>query len=1053
MKKNLFLIVSLLLMGAQLVSSQTKVEGTVTDEESNPIPGVNVMVKGSSNMGTITDFTGSYSLQVPEGATTLVFSFVGMKTQEIEIGNQSEINVTMENDDVGIDEVIVVAYGTAKKSSYTGSAGVIDAENLETRTVTSVTQALEGSATGVQVTSSSGQPGSAPEIRIRGFGTLNGEASPLYVVDGAQYEGNIANINPEDIESMTILKDAASTALYGSRAANGVVMITTKKGKMGSGIVVSLKSVNGVISQAIPYYETADAKQYYELMFEAYKNALIYSSGETPEDAAQIASTGIYNRLNYNPFNVPNDQIVDVNGRINPNANVIFPSLNWYEPLEQVGFRQNHNLSIAGGGEKHDILFSVGYLDETGYVASSSFKRINGRMNFNVTPKKWLKIGSNFSGVITEKGFASGTTGNTSYANPFFFARNMGPIYPVYLIDPATGDYILDVAGEKQYDLGGGYFEYGINPRPSGANPGRHIVAELDYNNSETITNNLSNRTFVDFNITEGLRFSVQYAIDMDNYKYEEFENPIVGDGAPTGRYSELRYIRTTQNFNQLLSYQKSFANLHHMDVLFGHESFSRNYTNVDAMMSQLIVAGINEFDNYVTPTSLSGYTSDKRTEGYFGRLNYNYNGKYYFSTSYRFDGSSVFHKDVRWGGFFSVGGSWMLNKESFIESVKWINLLKIRSSYGEVGNDRIGSFYAYQALYSTFPNAESPGLVWSDVGNSELTWEVNKSFDVAIEFDLFDHRLYGSLEFYKKVSEDLLYNMPLPLSMGLGTQPRNIATLYNQGLEIGLGGKVISQDYFSWDINLMVSTVKNEITSIPDPFIDGSKRWAVGHSVYDFYLYDYYGVDTETGAALYYMWEADEETGETSRVIDTNGEPVLTENYNESERAYIGETAIPDFFGSITNNLRYKNFSLDFLLTYSIGGKILDYNYASLMNEGEYGQALHVDQINGWRKQGDETDIPRLEVGNNNIAPSLSSRWLTDASYLAIKNVNLSYTFNFAAIKNAGIKDLRLFVAGENLWMFNARKGMDSQEQFSGTTSNVYLPSRVVSVGVNISF
>lgn len=1051
MKKLVLFMLCILFAGIQVVNAQVKnISGTVTSaEDGSPIPGVSVIVKGTT-VGTITNIDGYFRLDVPQESNTLIFSFVGMKSMEKTISGTT-VNAVLQPDVLGLDEVMVVAFGTAKKSTFTGSADVVGAEELESRTITSVTQALEGTTTGVQVTSS-GQPGSEPEIRIRGFGTLNGVADPLYIVDGAQYEGSIASIDPDDIESMTILKDASSTALYGARAANGVVLITTKSGRQIPGeIKVNVKAVGGVIGQAIPYYETADPKQYYELMYQAYKNSLIYSEDETPADAAQMAASGIYDRLNYNPFNVANDQIVDANGNINPGADVIYKSLNWYEPLEQTGYRQNYNISASGGGEKHDVYMSLGYLDERGYVIDSDYERINARMNANFNPTEWLSFGTNFYGTLTERGLASATTGNTSYANPFYFARQMGSIYPVYLVDPQTGDFILDAAGEKQYDLGGGYNQYGINSRPAAANPGRHIVAEMDYNNNITNTNNLGNRSHANITLFDGLELSTTYGIDIQNYKDSEFENQIVGDGAPSGRYNQTRFIRTVQNWVQTLNYELSVGEGHDFAVLLGHETFDREYTEVYGMKTQLIVEGIYEFDNFVTPTSLDGYTSNKKTEGYFSRLNYNFMDKYYLSGSFRRDGSSVFQKDVRWGNFYSVGASWRMDQEQFIQNIDWINVLKIRASYGEVGNDNLGDFYAYQALYSTFPNAEAPGLRWSDVGNSELTWESSNSFDAAVEFGLFD-RVTGSLEYYKKISEDLLYDQPLALSMGLDVQPRNIASLYNSGWEFGIDAKLVASADFTWDLGLQMSTVKNEITDIPEPFVNGSKRWAVGHSVYDYYLYDFYGVDPETGATLYRVWEENED-GTTSPASDENGEPLLSEQYTDSEKGYTGDSAIPDLLGSVSNTFRYKNFQLDFLVTYGVGGKILDYNYANLMNEGDYGDAVHVDLMNGWRNPGDQTDIPRMEYGNSNLTYTLSDRWLTDASYVTLKNINLSYTFSKNAAQSIGVNSLRLFAAGENLYMLTARKGMDPQEAFSGTTSNVYLPQRVFSLGVNVSF
>ncbi len=1036
---------------AYVISEQqpaTKIiTGKVTDKNDVAIPGVSIVVKGTT-LGTISDLEGKYSLKVPVDAETIVFSFIGMRSIEMPFEGNI-INATMEEDILGLDEVMVVAYGTVKKSSFTGSAGVVGSEKLGKRTVTSVTQALEGSTTGVQVTSS-GQPGTSPGIRIRGFGSLNGNSDPLYIVDGAQFEGSMSLIDPNDIESMTILKDASSTALYGSRAANGIVLITTKKGREGrEDLKISVNALGGIVTQAIPYYETVGPKPYYELMGEAYKNALIHSEGYTPGDALAEASTGIFSQLNYNPFNVPNDQILGADGKINPSAEVIAKSLDWYAPLEQTGYRQNYNISASGSGKQHTYYVSLGYLDERGYVVDSDYERMNARVNIDFSPKKWLNFGTNFYGTITEMGAASGTTGNSSYGNPFFFARQMGSIYPVYIIDPTTGEYILDANGEKQYDLGGGYSEYGINARPSAATPGRQIVAELDYNFNQTNTNNISSRTYAELLLFDGLKARIDYSIDIQNFKSQEFENEIVGDGAPSGRYNQERSVRSTTNFLQSLSYNKTFNKKHNLSILVAHESFDREYSEVYGMKSQLIVQGINEFDNFVTPTNQSGYTSNKKTEGYLSRLNYNYLDKYYLSASFRRDGTSVFHKDARWGNFYSVGASWRLDQEAFIENIPWIDQLKLRSSYGEVGNDRLGSFYVYQALYGTLPNASAPGLGWESIGNSELQWESINSFDVAVEFGLFD-RISGSVEFYKRTTEDMLYDMPLPPSMGLNSQPRNIATMYNQGIEVGLDAVLIKNSDFKWELGLQASTIKNEITEIPDPFVSGSKRWDIGHSRYDFYLYDFYGVDSETGDIQYHVWEEDE-NGNTAPQYNEDGTPVLTNKYTSTEKGYIGASSIPDLYGSVTNSLNYKGFQLDILCTYSIGGKVLDYNYRNLMGEGDYGNALHVDLINAWRNPGDITDIPRMEHGNQHIAAT-SDRWLTDASFLTIKNVNLSYTFNNNLSNSLGLNSLKVFVTGENLHMWSARKGMDPQEGFDGTTSNVYLPQRIFSLGVNVS-
>lgn len=471
-------------------------------------------------------------------------------------------------------------------------------------------------------------------------------------------------------------------------------------------------------------------------------------------------------------------------------------------------------------------------------------------------------------------------------------------------------------------------------------------------------------------------------------------------------------------------------------------------------MKNTQTVSGIYEFDNFSTPSDLSGYSSDKRTEGYFARLNYNYQDKYYLSASARRDGSSVFDKDVRWGNFYSVGGSWRIDQEDFIQSVEFIDQLKLRASYGEVGQDNLLDFYISQPRYSLLPNAGEPGVWWSDLGNNGLTWETTESWDVALDFALFNELIDGSIEFYRKNSSDLLYNVPLPLSVGLSEGPANAASMFNQGFELGLTGHLVRTNNFMWDLTVQASTYKNEITEIPDPFIDGSKRWDVGYSRFDYFIYDYAGVDPDNGDALFYMYDDETEDGIPVRIENEDGTFATSNDYVEAGKGYVGETPLPDFNGSVRNSFSYKGFNLDVMFTYGVGGKILDYGYANMMHEGEYGESLHPDLLNGWRNPGDITDIPRMENGNSDLVVTMSTRFLTDASYLSLRNLNLSYTFTQQALKNFGIANLRVFVIGENLYLKSARTGLDPQYNISGTPDGRdYNPSRTVSLGVNVSF
>ncbi len=681
-------------------------------------------------------------------------------------------------------------------------------------------------------------------------------------------------------------------------------------------------------------------------------------------------------------------------GKINPTAKIGFPDLDWYAPSQQTGYRQNYDLNISGGSKNLSYFYSLGYLDERGYTIMSDFERINTRLNIDYTVKDWLQIGANFSASLENSDV--GTSNSATYANPFRNAQMTAPIYPVYLVDQTTGDYILDGAGQKQYDDGG------LHSRP--INQGRHAIAELNWNSDDYKRNNLSNRVFATFTIIDGLTATINATADLNNYQYKGYENPKIGDGAPTARMDESRYTRTSVNFNQLLNYEKTINEVHNFSALVGHESFARDYTYQRGFKNQFIVTGIYELNNFVNTSTNTSYTTNYRIEGYFARLKYNYDNKYYVEGSYRRDGSSNFSRDVRWGNFYSVGGSWRISQENFMSNLEWIDNLKLRASYGEVGNDNISG---YQALYGTYPNGTSPGIRWEEVGNAALTWEVNRTSDVALDFSLYN-RFNGSVEWYYRKSDELLYDMPLPLSMGLLSQPRNIASLFNSGFEINIGADVVRKNDFRWNINLMGSTNKNEITFIPDPFINGTKRWANGHSLYDFYLRKFYDVDPTDGATRFHVWEDvldgdGNPTGETKLAYDVNGDPVLTKNHNAAGYGYVGASAFPDLQGSITNTLSYKGFTFSVLLTYSLGGEMLDGTYQGLL-DAVPGESLHPDVAKSWRNPGDITDFPRLQYSNSALYAT-SDFFLISSNYLNIRNLTLSYDVPKSMLKQLGSK------------------------------------------------
>ncbi|MGB3773793.1 MAG: SusC/RagA family TonB-linked outer membrane protein [Leeuwenhoekiella sp.] len=1041
--KHTWLYFLLMMFVAQGLLAQTKlISGTVTGANDNqPLPGASVVVEGT-NRGTQTDFDGNYTISA-SAEESLTITYVGFVSVTKRIGQSTQINAELQPDAQALDEVIVTAYGTSTKEAFTGSASVIGAEDLATRNVTSPIAAIEGRATGVQFTSASGQPGSSPNIVIRGVGTINGSTDPLFIVDGIQYEGALNTIAQEDIKSFTILKDAASTSLYGSRAANGVVLITTKSGSRVGDIRVTASTQTGLVSQAIPNYDEITPGQYYETMWEALKNS--NAGGGDPE----FASANIYNNLGYNPFDVPNDQIVGTNGQLNPNANVIYQSLDWYEVLQRTGVRQNYNVNVSGGGEDHTVFFSASYLDEEGYVVKSSFDRLTTRLNAEFDVNDRITIGGSANISISEA-VGPSSAGTGSIVNPFGFAKNIGSIYPVYLND-LNGNIVRDISGNPVFDNGEGYPDFNIGSRP--ISQGRHALQELLLNDERDKDNTYGFRAFAEINILEGLNFRLNYGRDINEGLQKEYENNIIGDAQPTGRYGEVRSRREVENFVQLLTYNKSFNNIHNLDITAGHESFNRTFSSSNTLAIEQAAEGIFEFDNFATPVTLGGSTTNKGLEGYFLRTNYNLRNKYYISASVRTDGSSVFSEDSRWGTFYSVGASWRLDQENFIKDISFINQLKLRGSYGEVGNDDLGDFFLSQPRYSITSNAGSPAIINTDIGNASLQWETVESFDVALEFTLFNNFLDGSVEYYKKNSTDLLYDLPIALSNGLNTVPTNIGDLYNSGFEVVLTSHLLNRNDFRWDLTLQASTFKNEITSLPDPFINGSKRLAEGRSIFDFYLLRTAGVDPETGDQLFLSFEVDDD-GESIPVLDANGVQETTNDWQDTERAYTGDSSVPDLLGSVANSFSYKGISFNFLINYGIGGSFLDNGYSSMMHSGNYGSSYHPDILNAWRQPGDITNVPRLENGNADLVQTQSSRFLTDASFWSLRNVNIGYNFDGDTVEKLGFSNLRVSLTGENLFLKSRRTGLNPQFNLAGTPAgNSFNPSRIISVGLNLGF
>lgn len=1051
MKKHLMMFVLFMVTGLFAIGQTVQITGLVTSSEDGlPMPGVTVKVQGLT-VGAVSGSDGVYTLQVPGTATALEFSFIGMQNQVVPINGRTRINVTLMPDLVAMDEVVVIAYGTARRETFTGAAAQIDSKKIETRPVTNVTSAIEGTNPGIQMTSASGQPGSAQDLRIRGFGSVSASNAPLYVVDGVPYTGTIANLNSNDIASISILKDAASTAIYGNRAANGVVMITTKRGNKDRS-TMNFTMTQGVSTRAIPEYSRVGALEYYPLMWESnYYSQVFAATPVAPATAALNATNNLKTLVGYNITNVADNAIVGTDGLLNANASILgdyASDLDWQDPIMRTGHRSDYGLTFNGGNDKSDYYVSMGYLNDKGYVLKSDYRRFTGRINVNTQARKWMKTGLNISGTMTNSNTAV-TGGGTSYVNPFFFTRNMGPIYPVNAHDPLTGDYLIDEAGEYIYDLGN---LVGLPPRPAGASPGRHVVAETLWNDDLYRRNVLSARTYMDISFLKDFKFTINLSSDVSAYNYSGFENKIVGDGAPAGRGERLNSLTTNYTINQLLNYSKTLFGDHSVQLLLGHESYDYTYNYLRGFRQGLIVDGNTELVNFTTTNDLESYTDKYRSEGYFTRLNYDFQEKYFFSASYRRDASSKFYSENRWGDFWSVSAAWRLDTEDFIKSISWIDNAKLRASYGSTGNDAGIGYYAWQALYNIgVNNANEPGFLQASLSNETLTWESNNAFDIALEFGALN-RITGTLEFYHRVSSNLLFAVPLPSSSGITSQDQNIGEMFNRGIEARIGVDIVKKSNFTWNIDMNVSTVRNEITKLPqEEIISGTKKLMVGHSIYDFWLRDYYGVDPADGSALYDANIKDFATqGTNLRIINEVDTVSISEN---NAKYHYSGTAIPDLMGGITSSFTYKSFELSILGTFQIGGQIYDGAYASLMHAGNYGNALHVDILDRWQKPGDITNVPRLDYSKRTPFGAASDRWLVDASFFNIKAVTLSYTLPVSLVQQANISGARVWLSGENLYLINSRSGLDPQASFAGTSDNLYTPSRILTAGVNISF
>ncbi len=1059
MKKITLFLVSLVFAGA-LWAQNVQISGVVTDAtDGSPLPGVSVVVKGTRTSAT-TDVNGRYTISAPADAV-LEFSFAGMATQEESVNGRTVIDVALVESAIQLEELVVTAFGTSTKQAFTGSAVAIGAKELSKRVTTNVANALAGQVAGVQLRSSDGAPGAGSTLRIRGFTSLYAGKDPLIIVDGAPYTGSLSTLNSADIETFTVLKDAASTSLYGARAANGVVMITTKSAKKQEAVITVDAKVGVKSYSAVQYDVIRDPKLYYETYYGALYNYFYNGQGQDAVTAAANANSTLIDRLRYNVYDTQGQPLI-VNGKLNENAKLgrkvthegqdylLLPD-DWRDYAYKTGIRQEYNVTVSGGNEKATFYASAGYLDEDGIVEKSSFQRFTARLKGDYEAKKWLKVGGNFSFYnykAEDPGDYTSGTGNSG--NIFSVIHRLAPIYPLFIRD-GKGNIMKDERGMDRYDYGDGKNAGLTRQYMSSSNVLSSILMdELSVNGS---TFNING--YVDIKFTDKLKLQVNATSYMAESRTTEYTNPYYGQFASqngiiyknSNRYNDL-------NTQQLLTYKDNIGD-HEFDVMLGHEYTLRKGYSLSASKSNMFSDLVYELNHAVNDRSAASSAAEYNVEGFFGRAQYDYNKKYFASASFRRDATSRFNSERWWGNFWSLGGAWLISDEEFFQDLgaSWVDMLKFKASYGTNGNDEIGDFM-YADIYGIEPGTP-PGAVFSTKGNREITWETNANFNTGFEFEFFEKRLTGSIEYYNRTTYDLLFYRPAPESVGYSGYYDNIGDMRNHGFEVDLKGTIFSTEDFEWVLNANLSTVKNTMIKLPpermvkeNGFASGDKWISEGGSIYDWYLFKYAGVN-EHGEALYYKKIEDDKGNHI-------GDETTTKSAEASQYTGLG-TTIPDFFGGFGSSLYFKGFDLSFTFDFQVGGKVYDSAYASLMaspSSGGAGSAIHVDVLQAWSTNNTSSRIPRYQDSEANSQVAASDRFLVSGSYLNFQNINLGYTFPNKWVKKIGLSNLRLYCSVENIVYWSKRKGLDPRQSYDGTTTDTnYGGSRTVTGGMQLTF
>jgi TonB-dependent starch-binding outer membrane protein SusC len=1004
-KLTVMLLVCLMAIG-QAWAQTRAISGKITDEKGDPIAGASVTVKGT-NVGTTTDDAGNFTLNVPTSARTLTISSVNYRAVDLAIGNRTNFDASLAAQSGNLDEVVVTAYGTTKKPEVTGAINKVTAAQIENRPFTSVDKALQGQVPGLQAVSSSGQPGAATDIRIRGFSSITAGNSPLWVVDGipilsgdASRQTTTANLlstlNPNDIESLSVLKDASATALYGSLAANGVILVTTKSGKSGK--------TKFTFDTEVGYSDKAYENRLYtplnaEGWFDLTRDGLIN---------AGIANAGNVNAIMASNFGFGNGQ-----------------DFNWLENTTRRGTQQNYNISMSGGNDKTTFSLSGGYFQQEGITIQSDFKRYSAALNMR------HKVNNKFTVFLTSN---LGVIDQIAPLNGGAFGN---PVLSSYFLLPSRNAYRPDGS-------------YNIVAPDFGPGSLHNTIYTANIDKRELQQNTIRGTIGGEYEIIKGLKFTTRYGMDYNVLEEDQYNNPFHGDGFNVGGRAFFAYTRYTNwTWTNMLDYRRALTKSEDltMDVKVGYES--RKSTGVFGN------AGSQGFppNTALTVPSVGAQPVQAARTGSdfafvaapFTQIAFNWKDRYVVNGSYRRDGSSRFGINNQWGDFWSVGGTWNIDRESFMENQNIFTQLKLRGSYGSTGNAAIGNYdwrplYGYGANYN-----QTTGSTITNAGNPDLTWETNYQLNFGLDFSILRNRISGSIDWYNRISKDILLNVPLPPTVGLGSISRNIGEMENKGIELLLNVVPVQTRDFKWDISFNYSANRNKVTALvpgQNEILAGVFTRTPGYDFQTYFVRLWAGVDPANGDPLWYT----DDTKSTT-----------TNNWNLAQRSKEFGSATPRYFGGLTNNLSYKGITLSAQFNYSGGNYLRDtwggfYNGSG--NGGAFGKVVR-QQEQRWRQPGDNAQMPRYVYNGNKLAQNFSTFYLFQGDYIRLRDLTLGYNLPKTLISKIGLTSVNIYGRGTNIWTKVKDENMpfDPEQGVSNETNlNVFIP-KTFTIGLNLGF